>query len=231
MVKFTLLFSQTYKGRNFTKGQGFSSPLLFLRLPARNIFKLSAHSDTTQQELVSSFIEHTFLHSYSCLSPMASPSSRYLTNAENVSETHTVSRRHNTNARRQRNRFQYAVLRTSRRHAAREASRRMSHVTPAIPRSRTFGLSQDVDMVEPSTQMPSGHYSALPRELRRPTFRPISSAAMAAIDPCLADIPATFVRHQLHNQRKEYVITPDFSCRTSSLTRHRLGYLLTSPKQ
>ena len=162
---------------------------------------------------------------------MASPSSRYPSNDENVSETHSVFRRNNTNACRQRYRFQNTSLGTSRRHAPREASRRMSHVTPAIPHSRTFGLGQDVDMVEPSTQMPSGHYSALPRELRRPTFRPISSAALAVLDPCLTDIPATFVRHQLHNQRKEYVITPDFSCRTSSLTRHRLGYLLTPAKQ
>jgi hypothetical protein len=125
---------------------------------------------------------------------------------ENVSGASYVSRRrHNTHARRQRFSFQNA---SSRRHATREAARRASHSIQAVP-PRVLGPAQLVDAIDEPLERPPSmpQYSSLPRELRRPAFRPISAAAIAAVSPELKQVPITFILREIHGQGKEYVVT------------------------
>lgn len=119
---------------------------------------------------------------------------------ENVSSIASVSRRrHNMSARRQRFSFQNT---SSRRHATREASRRVGH-SQVVP-SRILAPARLVDVVdEPRERSPTmQRYPSLPAELRRPSFRPISSAAIAAVSPELEQVPIPFILREIHGQGK-----------------------------
>lgn len=91
-------------------------------------------------------------------------------------------------------------------HTTREAARRINHSTPVVHHS-VMTRAQFVDVVDE----PSTHSSSLPRELRRPRYRPIATAAIAAIAPDLQQVPVAFILREIHGMGKEYVITSSFS--------------------
>lgn len=124
-------------------------------------------------------------------------------NDENVSLTSSdrVGRIHNTHTRRQRFRLQNSSLGQSRWHATREAARRTSHAAPIVAPTRVFDLTSMMEAVDLNEQRPKS--TSLPKQLRRPAFRKVNPAAIAAIEPDLSKISVDFIQKKIHDIGEE----------------------------